>query len=87
MLQYIIKYSGIKMKAKKKFSDEDVDALIRIRYGQLTSDSRRPAFVSYWQLGMLMRTSLWSVRKHMLARMAELPGGNLDVSPERRDPS
>ena len=60
------------MKSKiKEFSNLQVDAMVKLRYGKLVEDDNQPSFASYALLGQLFKCSASKVRQLIQARFED----------------
>ena len=57
---------------KQHISDEEIDSLIRIRYGRLVESQFHPAFVSYQRLASIVKVSYTRVKELILDRIKQL---------------
>ena len=64
---------------KRKLPDEEVDAIIRLRYGRLPNSRFDTAFVSYSKLARLWKVSASYIRNQVLQRLNELTRSSLET--------
>ena len=54
----------------KHFTDEHVEAMIKLRYGGLVNSYEAPSYVPFWKLGKIFKCSGTLVRKLIQAKFA-----------------
>ena len=63
---------------KRKMPDDEVDAIIRMRYGKLPQTRFETAYVSYSKLAKILKVSRSHIRSIVLKRIDELSRSSLE---------
>ena len=72
------------MKTKKEFTAEQVDAMIRLKFGQLVVSNFNTAYTTDAKLAKLFKVSATKIRSLMQARFAKLREEKVTSAPRRR---
>ena len=63
---------------KRKMPDDEVDSIVRLRYGRIPDSRFDTAYVSYGQLARLWKVSSSYIRNLVLKRLDELRSSSLE---------